>query len=82
MPIYEYHCADCGQSFEKLVRRTADLVECPDCHGAQVEQQYSTFAAKADGGGPMAGFANTPAATRTGGCGGPACQRGMCGSKN
>jgi putative FmdB family regulatory protein len=35
MPIYEYVCATCGQSFEKLVRggrkaREA-AVECPAC---------------------------------------------------
>ena len=35
MPIYEYVCSDCGESFEKLVRggrRAAEApVPCPVC---------------------------------------------------
>ena len=33
MPIYEYLCQDCGNKFEKLVRRTDDAMEagCPSC---------------------------------------------------
>lgn len=68
MPIFEYRCADCGKGFEKLVRRHTDDIACPSCTGRHVEQQYSTFAAKAEGPKQM--------------CGGPACQMGMCGSKN
>jgi len=34
MPIYEYHCQDCGQQFEKFLRSSnnQDAVECPHCH--------------------------------------------------
>ena len=33
MPIYEYLCADCGNKFEKLIRRNEDVekLECPSC---------------------------------------------------
>jgi len=45
MPIYEYRCEDCGNEFEKLVRRTEDLQECPQCGQTHLEQLLSTFAA-------------------------------------
>lgn len=45
MPLYEFQCGSCGHTFE-LLRRTQDSddeVECPRCHSARVERQYSTF---------------------------------------
>ena len=70
MPIYEYHCQDCGSDFEKLVRKTGDAVSCPACGDggkpANLEVRYSTFAA------PAKSQTSAPAA---GGC--PA---GMCGT--
>ena len=46
MPLYEYHCRCCGNSFEKLRRmQDGDLgLQCPDCHSEEVERQLSTFA--------------------------------------
>ena len=50
MPIFEYVCEDCGNSFEKLVRRSdAHGVACPSCGQAHLKQQFSTFAARANG---------------------------------
>jgi putative FmdB family regulatory protein len=49
MPIFEYKCDDCGTKFEKLVRRAADDVNCPSCGESHLTQQYSTFAAHANG---------------------------------
>ncbi len=51
MPIYEYSCEDCGNQFEKLVRRAAeaDGVECPSCGKKQLKQELSVFAAHANG---------------------------------
>ena len=73
MPIYEYHCQDCGSDFEKLVRKTGDAVLCPACgDGAKesnLEMRHSTFAAHANG------APKTAAGPRAGGC--PA---GMCGT--
>jgi len=43
MPIYEYLCSGCGRVFEKLVSRPDASVECPSCHGASVEKQFSAF---------------------------------------
>ena len=45
MPLYEYHCTECGQRFE-LLRRFQDAdrdVVCPQCQSQQVERQISSF---------------------------------------
>jgi putative FmdB family regulatory protein len=54
MPIFEYLCEDCGNKFEKLVRRSASEndangVNCPSCGQEHLKQQFSTFAAHANG---------------------------------
>jgi putative FmdB family regulatory protein len=74
MPIFEYKCDDCGSQFERLVRRSAEAeaVHCPSCGTDHLTTQYSTFAARA-------GSAQKSAPQPSGGCGGPACQAGMCG---
>jgi putative FmdB family regulatory protein len=46
MPIYEYRCLECGESFEKLVRSMSNPVskiECPQCGGRKVEKLISHF---------------------------------------
>lgn len=47
MPLYEYRCRKCGKAFEMLRRlKDADSdLECPKCGSAEVERQFSTFAA-------------------------------------
>ena len=64
MPIFEYVCEDCGSKFEKLVRN-GEQVLCPSCGQNHLEQQFSSFAAHANGrdsyAGPM-----------------PSCPSGMC----
>jgi len=49
MPIFEYLCEDCGSKFEKLVRNGANGVHCPSCGQEHLKQQFSTFAAHANG---------------------------------
>ena len=70
MPIYEYACMECESHFEELVRSGEQAVLCPDCGGANVLKQLSTFAVhgsavKSSVGGPSAGGA--------GGCCGGSC---------
>jgi putative FmdB family regulatory protein len=68
MPLFEYTCADCGKSFELLMREGVTPV-CPACRGERVEKQLSAFAVGAGApkaspmpaGGPCAGCQN-PAA--------------------
>lgn len=40
MPLYEYTCQECNHAFETLVFN-GEEVECPQCHGRQLERQWS-----------------------------------------
>lgn len=46
MPLYEYRCSDCDESFEVLQRMGAgaDGLSCPSCGASRVEREVSTFA--------------------------------------
>ncbi|AEB10098.1 FmdB family zinc ribbon protein [Desulfobacca acetoxidans] len=46
MPIFEFHCNDCGQDFEKLVFGSGEVVECPACHQTNCEKLMSACNAK------------------------------------
>ena len=75
MPIYEYSCQDCGARFEKLVSTSsASDVVCPSCGEKHLKQEFSVFAAHANG-APKSPEA--PMCPR-GGCANP----GMCGFRN
>ena len=52
MPIYEFDCQDCGDSFESLVLSFSriDGVTCPECKSENVHKKISTFAVKGDSG--------------------------------
>jgi|YNPBryantNP2012_1023418.scaffolds.fasta_scaffold105819_2 putative FmdB family regulatory protein len=53
MPIYEYHCKDCGLHFEKFVRSISGavvVVECPQCHSKNCEKSISLFGMASTGG--------------------------------
>lgn len=65
MPIYEYACRDCGDSFEALVRSDT-TVQCPKCHSEQLDKLLSVFATTA---GSESRMAELPAAC--GSCGHP-----------
>jgi putative FmdB family regulatory protein len=73
MPIYEYLCEDCGAKFEKLIRRQADTdsLACPTCGKSHLNQELSTFSARANGASKAAEMPSCPG----GRCGNP----GMCG---
>jgi len=51
MPIYEYACAACDETFETLIIRTSDEAEvaCPTCRTAQVSRVLSRTAAHRTG---------------------------------
>ena len=42
MPIFEYQCKSCNDSFEVLVRSNASIA-CPDCGSSAVEKKFSSF---------------------------------------
>ena len=51
MPLYEYMCVTCGNSFEQLVFSTTKLEEivCTHCAGGRVNRKVSSFATKSSG---------------------------------
>ncbi len=72
MPIFEYLCKDCGQSFEKIVPRHDSNADCTHCHSENVEKQLSIFA--------VAGGSSRDFAASNGSCGRcGAAQTGSCG---
>jgi putative FmdB family regulatory protein len=66
MPIFEYNCRSCHQSFEQLVLSVKEKVLCPKCDSNAVEKQLSVFSS------PGA----EPQASPGGGCG---CTPQTCG---
>lgn len=41
MPIYEYRCQSCENTFEKLVKMNADAPPCPECGHTEVKKLVS-----------------------------------------
>ncbi|MEK6602035.1 MAG: zinc ribbon domain-containing protein [Candidatus Binatota bacterium] len=67
MPIYEYRCRHCENSFEELVLSSPEAIACPSCAGREVERQLSVFSSPEDRAGKGGGG---------GGCG---CTPSTCG---
>ena len=42
MPLYEYRCTKCGNTFEQLVMGKNEPSECPKCRG-NIEKLMSAF---------------------------------------
>lgn len=53
MPLYDYVCYTCGNSFEKLRRMSDDDrdVRCPECDSENIERMLSTFSTGGCGSG-------------------------------
>ena len=75
MPIYEYICEECENSFEKLVGRE-DHVVCPACSSPHLTKQYSRFGMGSDS---SAKFGESLPLYKGGGCG---CTPSSCSCKN
>lgn len=58
MPIYEYRCEECGESFDKFVRSilAETEVRCPKCDSEQVRKSFSLFASQGSQGTAAAGL--------------------------
>ncbi|MCE9530947.1 MAG: zinc ribbon domain-containing protein [Planctomycetes bacterium] len=72
MALYDFKCRDCGCSFEKLIRKDAEIatLACPTCTSAKVEKQISLPAK------PVNSPAGMPVSCGVGPpCGAPHCQR-------
>ncbi len=49
MPTYEYHCAKCGNDFERIepiAKHDEARVRCPKCRASDVERVFTPFYAK------------------------------------
>lgn len=68
MPIYEFDCHDCGESFDKLVRSASRVSEvtCPSCASPEVKKKLSLFSSKVSG-GTRSSAAGAPANCAPGG---------------
>ena len=51
MPIYEFHCSNCEQDSEVLVRSTRweGQARCPHCGSEKLAKRLSTFASSVSG---------------------------------
>jgi len=70
MPIYEYICDDCKNSFEKIVINRQQDISCPKCSGKNAKIQLSVFSSAIAGGSTK---------SSSGSSGGGSCCGGGCG---
>jgi putative FmdB family regulatory protein len=70
MPLFDFTCADCGRSFELLLRSSEERPACPHCASARVEKQLALVAVK--------GLKSDHVHTGSCGCGKP---QGGCGAR-
>jgi putative FmdB family regulatory protein len=47
MPIYEYNCRHCHNSFEQIVLSANEKIRCPQCDADAVDKQLSVFSSPA-----------------------------------
>ncbi|MDM8535320.1 zinc ribbon domain-containing protein [Desulfobacterales bacterium HSG17] len=75
MPIYEYHCDDCGKDFECIVFGS-ETPECKHCDGKNIKRMMSAcgFLSKGAGGETVSTSAG---ASSCGSCSATSC--GSCG---
>ena len=67
MPIYEFDCHDCGESFDKLVRMNGvSEVTCPSCTSHDVKKKLSLFSSQVNG-GTRGSVSSAPASCAPGG---------------
>jgi putative FmdB family regulatory protein len=67
MPLYEYHCEDCGRESEVLVMSSA-APECPQCGSNRMSKLLSIVAAPSRDSSP-GGRPSPPSGSCGAGCG-------------
>ncbi len=66
MPIYEFVCEDCGETFEELVLGGAiEGIKCPKCASEKIKKLMSACAFKA--GGKFVGSGSSACSSCSGG---------------
>ncbi len=62
MPLYDYDCPDCEQTFEKRVSMTdADNVRCPHCGSPHTRRKISRISVKGSSTSAGSSVASVPA---------------------
>jgi len=47
MPLFEYRCEKCGETFEFLARKADETPDrCPKCGSRRLSRQFSAFSAR------------------------------------
>lgn len=49
MPLFEFHCRECEETFERLLRQPQDEAPCPLC-GKPAKRKVSPFSATGSSG--------------------------------
>lgn len=80
MPIYGFHCEDCGKEFQTLVR-SGERATCPSCNSERLERQLSLIARPASGGEDAGSMTACGSGASAAPCGMGACRfaGGECG---
>ncbi|HEX9861155.1 MAG TPA: zinc ribbon domain-containing protein [Nitrospirota bacterium] len=89
MPMYEYKCGKCSETFTMMMRMGAgaDGVKCPSCGSAKISKLISsTFTPDSEKGMPsemeqQAAFQKVQQATANSPCASGACGGGTCNIK-
>jgi putative FmdB family regulatory protein len=69
MPVYEFKCAGCGETYSEIRRMGDDTgVPCPRCGSTDTKKLISTFASISKSSSPVRAAA-TPSCSYTGGGG-------------
>jgi putative FmdB family regulatory protein len=68
MPLYEYHCNECGEEFEKMVRfsEANQSPACPACQSEDTRKKISAIAARGNSLSSVSVSANSSCGSRGG----------------
>lgn len=78
MPLYEFRCEPCDNTFETLIRGESDRARCPQCGNPDVVKQFSVPAVAHTGRGAGGALPVREPSGGFSGCGRPQCAGGMC----
>jgi|WetSurMetagenome_2_1015567.scaffolds.fasta_scaffold539536_1 putative FmdB family regulatory protein len=72
MPLYEYHCNDCGEDFDKMVRFSeADRTQaCPKCESQETHKKISVAASFGSFGSSLSSAGSSSSSSSCGSRGG------------
>lgn len=49
MPLFEFKCENCENTFEELLSDKSEQVRCPNCNSKNVKRMMSTFGTNLSG---------------------------------